>query len=175
MSEGLTPSSSTNGRGLRLALAISVALNLAVAGLIAGAALQNGGMFGGRGDGARELGFGPFTEALSKDDRRDLREALFAKAPELRNARRQNREDTRNLLAALRAEPFDPAGLTAVMEAQKRRMTGQLELGQTLIRDFMIGLSPAARREFADRLDHRMHPDELGEKDGDHGKVLPAP
>ena len=67
------PALSKSGRGLRIALAISVALNLAIAGLVAGAVLRNHAP-GGREDVARELGFGPFTEALSREDRRALRQ-----------------------------------------------------------------------------------------------------
>jgi Spy/CpxP family protein refolding chaperone len=143
------------GKGLRIALAVSVALNLAVLGMVAGAALHGGGMMGWR-DGVRELGFGPFTEALDRDQRDALRRAFFAKAPDFRNARQAMRVDTQALLTALRAEPFDPAALSAIMEAQRQRLIGQLDLGQGLMRDFLIAMAPEARHAFADRLEQRL-------------------
>lgn len=142
-------------KGLRIALAISVALNLAVLGVVAGAALKHGGAFGGY-DGARDVGFGPFTEALGREDRKALRQAILSKAPELRSSRKEMQEDTQSLLAVLRADPFDPAGLAAVMEQQRARMVDRLGLGQAVMRDFLIAMTPDARKAFADRLEERL-------------------
>lgn len=143
------------GRGLRWALAISVALNLAVVGGVIGAAI-NAGEMGPRADFARDLGFGPFTEALKPEERDVLRKAFLARAPELRNARRQNWADMAGLLAALRAEPFDAGRLSELLTAQNQRMAGQLALGQAMMRDFLIEMEPTARRNFADRLEERL-------------------
>ena len=56
----------------------------------------------------------------------------------------------------LRAEPFDAAGLAAVMETQRARMAGRLEVGQAVLRDFLIAMTPEARKDFADRLEARL-------------------
>jgi uncharacterized membrane protein len=141
------------GKGLRIALAVSVALNLAVAGMAAGSFMHDRG----GPSGVRELGFGPFTEALSREDRAELRRALVAKLPEMRQARQEVMQDSQDLLAALRAEPFVEAQLMAVMEAQRVRMTQRLEIGQGLMRDFLLAMTPEARRAFADRLDRGLH------------------
>jgi uncharacterized membrane protein len=151
------------GKGLRIALAVSVAINLAVAGLVAGAAFKHGGD-GGRMEAGRELGFGPFSEALNRDDRRALRDAFIAKAPELRDTKRQRRDDTQALLAALRAEPFAPDALAQIMERQHQRLAGQLQLGQDLLRDFLVAMTPEARAAFADRLEERLRPDKDASK-----------
>ena len=62
---GATPAAGVaaarGGRGVRIALGISVALNLLVVGLVAGAVLRDGGP---RERMVRDLDFGPFTEAL---------------------------------------------------------------------------------------------------------------
>lgn len=147
-----------SGKGLRIALAISVAVNLAVAGVVAGAMLKHG-PDGGRMDMGRELGFGAFSEALSRDDRRALREAFLAKAPELRDNKRQRGQDAQALLGALRADPFAPEALGAVMDSQQQRMESQLQLGQDLLREFLISMTPEARAAFADRLEQRLRPD----------------
>lgn len=140
-----------SGRGLRWALGISLALNLAVVGMVAGAMLRDGP--GMRGAMVRDLGFGPFTEALSREDRRAMRQALFERAPEIRQARQQRQEDLQALVAILRAEPFDAAALAAAMAEQEARMVGQLRLGQTVLQERIAAMTPEARRGFAERLE----------------------
>jgi|LauGreDrversion4_2_1035121.scaffolds.fasta_scaffold441346_2 uncharacterized membrane protein len=139
------------GRGLRIALAISLAFNLAVVGLVAGAMLRDGP--GMRGAMVRDLGFGPFTEALSREDRRAMRESLFERAPEIREARRLQRADVEGLVALLRAEPFDAVAFAARMAEQQVRMERQLRLGQEVLQDRVAQMSPEERRGFADRLE----------------------
>ena len=51
--------------------------------------------FGPDRDGVRDLGFGPFTEALNREDRAALRQAFLAKAPDLRQARQRVRAQRR--------------------------------------------------------------------------------
>ena len=146
-----------SGRGLRIALAVSVALNLAVAGVAAGVVLRNHSG-DGRNDGVRELGFGPFTEALSPQDRRALRQSYLASAPDIRGMKRQRRDDAMAVLQALRATPFNPESLTALMAAQQQRMAQQLTLGQQVLGDFLIAMAPADRAAFAKRLEDRLRP-----------------
>lgn len=161
------------GRGLRIALAVSVALNLAVAGMFAGSLLKDHEDGGPRG--VREIGFGPFSEALSREDRRALRANLMAKMPEMRLARREARQDAQNLLAVLRATPFDPAQLTALLEAQRARMAGRFEVGQELMRDLLVGMTPEARQAFADRLEKRLQHDPKGGPEGYEAAPPPKP
>lgn len=142
------------GKGVRIALAISVALNLAVAGLFAGSFLKDHEDGGPRG--VREIGFGPFSEALSREDRKALRRALLARMPEMRQARQEAGQDAQTLLAVLRAEPFDPGQLAAVLDAQRVRMAARFEVGQGLMRDLLVAMTPEARRTFADRLEKRL-------------------
>ena len=153
-------------KGLRIALALSVAVNLAVLGLVAGAFLRDGP--GMRSAMVRDLGFGPYTEALSPDDRAALRRALFEKAPDIRENRRMMRDDTEALLVLLRAETFDAQAFRDRMEAQHARMETQLRLGQDLLQAFIIAMPDDDRRAFADRLERglRHHKDGEG-KDGD--------
>ncbi|MDZ4309356.1 MAG: periplasmic heavy metal sensor [Cypionkella sp.] len=142
------------GKGLRIALAVSVALNLAVVGVFAGSFLKDHEEGGPRG--VREIGFGPFTEALSREDRKALRKAVLARMPGIRQARQEAGQDARNLLGVLRAEPFDPAQLAALLEAQRVRMAGRFEVGQEVMRDLLVAMTPEARLAFADRLEQRL-------------------
>lgn len=143
------------GRGLRIALAVSLALNLGVAGLVVGSFLHGGP--GGRGDPmVRDMGFGPFDEALRPEDRAALRKSLVQHAGDLRAARREMQADASAILTALRADPFDPAGLTSALAAQEQHLADRLRLGSGLIRDFLVALPPQDRLDFADRLEGRM-------------------
>lgn len=150
------------GRGMQVALAVSVTLNLIVAGLVAGAILRGPPGPEGRD---REFMFGPFSEAMQPADRRALRKTILERAPGLGQMRQQMRADMDKVLAALRAQPFDPAALAAVMEAQQTRMSGQIAVGSQALRDFLVAMTPEARAAFADRLEARLRHKEMGEKD----------
>jgi uncharacterized membrane protein len=141
---------SGGGRALRIALAVSLALNLAVAGVVGGTLLA--GVGHPPRPVVRDLGFGPFGQALSADDRAALRAAFEAEAPDMRRMRREVRADLARLLAALRAEPFDAAALRAALEAQGAHARERLDLGQRLLADRLIAMSVAERQAYADRL-----------------------
>lgn len=147
------PSPPPGGRKLRIALAVSVALNLLIIGLVAGAALRDGGP---RDRMVRDLDFGPFTEALRPEDREGLRRDFIRQAPDMRDMRRQMREDFATVLAALRAEPFDAEALRDVVANQGERMAARLALGQDLILARIAAMTPAERAAFADRLERRL-------------------
>ena len=147
------PSPPPGGRKLRIALAVSVALNLLILGLVAGAVLRDGGPHGRM---VRDLDFGPFTEALTPEDRDALRRDFIRQAPDLRDMRRQMRDDFSTLLAALRAEPFDVEALRGVVANQGDRMAARLELGQDLMLARIAAMTPAERAAFADRLEQRL-------------------
>ena len=134
---------------IRIALAVSVALNLAVAGLAAGAWLKDGPSRGL----PRELSFGPFSDALSPEDHHALRAALKDRAPGFRSDREAARSDLASLLVALRAMPFDPAAVEVSLAAISTRSADRLELGRTLIGERIAAMSDAERQAFADRLE----------------------
>lgn len=136
-------------RGVKIALAVSVALNLAVAGLAVGAWLGDGPHKGM----PRDMSFGPFSEALDDADRRAIRRALLERVGEFREQREAARTEFEALLASLRADPFDPAALKAALAALEARNAERLELGRTLIETRLIEMSPEERAHFADRLE----------------------
>lgn len=136
---------------VKVVLAISLALNLAVIGLAAGAWMKEGskGM-------PRDLSFGPFSEALSREDRRALRRALMERAPDFRESRDAARQEFSALLSALRAQPLDPVALRAALSAIEGRNADRLELGRSLIEARLIEMSDPDRLAFADRLEAGM-------------------
>ena len=90
-------------RRMRLALYASLAVNLLFVGIVGGAILhgppERGGMMG------RELGFGPFTEALSPADRMALMEAFRRSGGSPREMRQAMRADLAEFIRVLRASP----------------------------------------------------------------------
>lgn len=133
---------------VKVVLALSLALNLAVIGLAAGAWMK-----GGSRGMPRDLSFGPFSEALSHDDRRALRRALLQRAPDFRASRNAARAEFAALVAVLRAQPLDPVALRSALSDIETRNAGRLELGRSLIEARLTAMSDADRRAFADRLE----------------------
>ena len=87
-----TPPASGSGRWIRIALVISLAVNLLVLGVIGGAVFS-----GKRNDGRpaaqlNELGIGPYGRALTQEQRRDLRTTIRGNRAELRNTGRALRD-----------------------------------------------------------------------------------
>jgi uncharacterized membrane protein len=157
------PKPHVSPRALRIALGISVALNLLVLGAVGGSLFHDGGA-AMRGEMTRDLGFGPFGEALSPQDRRALRERLKARAPELRSANAQRRNDVTAVQLALRAQPFDAAALEMALDAMRARMEGQLALGHLALTEVILAMPDGERVALADRLDRGLR--RGGEDDG---------
>ncbi len=145
-----------SSRGVRWALIASLAVNLGVAGMALGAFLHGGP--GGRADMVRDLGFGPFDQALRPQDRATLRAALRAKSGDLRASRAEVAQDAMAIVAALRLQPFDSAALDAALTAQQGHLTARMKLGGDALRVFLTGLSQQDRLDFASRLErHLLH------------------
>lgn len=141
------------GRRLRIALAVSVALNLAVAGLVAGSLVTHRGDKPGP---VRDLGFGAFTEVMTKEQRASLRQVFKRQAPDFGAIRREMRAEREALLAALRAEPFDPEAFARALTEMNTRHAGRIQRGEVLLQEVIVGMSPADRLAFADRLQNYM-------------------
>lgn len=140
-----------SGRGMRIALILSLAVNLLFMGLLSGAML--GGHWRGRHGMAMDVGFGPLTAALSRDDRRALRQGYFQAAPDHRAERDAAVADFSALVTALRAEPWDRATFEAVLMRQGERGQKRLGQGRAILLAHIDGLSEQDRRGFADRID----------------------
>ncbi|MGL4236488.1 periplasmic heavy metal sensor [Tabrizicola sp.] len=139
-------------RGLKIAFALSLALNLAVAGLAVGAWLSVGPQRGM----PRDLSFGPFSAAFSDEDRRALRRGLAEHAGEFRQDREAARAEFETLVATLRAEPFDAEAAKTALATIEARYAERLTLGRSLIEARILEMSPADRAAFADRLENGM-------------------
>lgn len=137
----------------RLVLFVSLALNLAVVGVVGGAIL-------GRKDHdrrnivARDVGFGLFNEAFSEDDRKVLSRAYAKANPNIRAEREQMRNDLKTILVALRAEPFDVAVLEQALATGAARIEARQTQGQALVLEHLAKMSVDERAEVANRLEN---------------------
>lgn len=142
-------------RWTRWALLASLAVNLAVAGLVAGSLIgkpPRGGL-PDRPLPGRELALGPFFEALAPRDRRALGDAMRREGDALHANRAALRAQFEALLAALRAEPYEAGEVRRLIDAQNARVSERQALGRRLLLERIAAMSPAERAAFADRLD----------------------
>ncbi len=141
-------------RWMKVLLAVSLALNLGVLGMLGGAALRGAGDQG-RPD-VRDIGFGPFSDALSPQDRQELRRAFLRDGGNPRAMRHMMRAEVATLLQVLRTEPLQEDDLRASFDRFRQRGQERLDLGQRLLADHIIAMSPDERARFADRLQEMM-------------------
>jgi uncharacterized membrane protein len=140
----------------------SLTVNLLVAGIVAGVAFEEHGRL--MGPGADGVSFGPFTEALSHEDRKALRDAFVRRMPNFRDERKEARADAAAMLAALRTEPLDAGALRAAFDAQRARIAARVDLGQDLLLERIGTMSAEARSEFAEHLEAVMRDIKRGGK-----------
>jgi hypothetical protein len=151
-SGGTTPAKAgPAGRGVKIALALSLAVNLLILGLVGGAMLAVGPRPGGDDDARlRTLGLGPFAIALSREDRTEVTARIDRDA--LRAERRALGESFGQLRAALLADPFDRAAAEAAL-ARSRIAAGAVQgHGHRALLDQIETMSVAERAALSENL-----------------------
>ena len=131
----------------RAVLVVSLALNLAVVGVVAGSLLS-----GKMRDGpprSFDLGLGPVSRALEPQERRNIGRSLRQDGS-LRGFDLRGRVDA--MVAALKAEPFDAEALRALMDEQAASMASIQAKAQAATITQIISMTPERRRAFADQL-----------------------
>lgn len=149
MTEPTPNSLSSSPRWMRFALVVSLAVNLAVVGLVGGTILAHRGDHP-EGRNGPDISIGALPQALDREDRRALREVVMAHRKDRRAAAL---EDLKALSTALRADPFDPGAVQAVFDRQIARMTDGLRNGQQVMAQRFAAMTAAERAAVADRLD----------------------
>lgn len=138
------------GRGLKVALAASLAVNLLILGLVAGAILGRDGP--DDVPGLRTLGLGPFALALDRDARAGVRDRLAADATPLRGDRRALGRSLVALQTALRADPFDRDLAEDALSRVRQSSEALQARGHGALLDELETLPLAERIAIADRL-----------------------
>ncbi|WP_416951843.1 periplasmic heavy metal sensor [Tropicimonas sp.] len=143
-------------RGMRILLFVSLALNLAVIGMIGGAIHRFSS-----GDGepphmvSRELGLAPFRFAFDSGERKQLDAMIRSRNDELGIGRQEWRRSYIDALAAIRAEPFDAGGFRAAMERQAELSVSSRRAGLEIMISQFEAMTSDERQAFADRFARR--------------------
>ncbi|WP_299611824.1 periplasmic heavy metal sensor [uncultured Tateyamaria sp.] len=132
---------------VKILLGLSLAVNLAIVGLVGGVAWR-GGPLGGKGPG---MGYAmPYVLALPHDDRRAVFGAVRDNAD--LPGRGARRAVYRDMIALLQAGAFDRAAVSAVLERQARDV-GQVQMvAQTAWLDRIAAMTEGERSAYAERL-----------------------
>lgn len=145
----------TLGRGprklWRIVLVLSLALNLAIVGIVAGAAVS--GRLGKGPPRAFDMGLGPVARALDPAARRAIGAALRDDR-DLRGL--DMRAQFAAMMIALRRDPFDRDALQDVMIRQSERMMALQGKARDALIDQIDRMTPEERARFADRLENEL-------------------
>lgn len=140
---------------MKLLLAASLAVNFGIVGVVTGAALK----FHRSGDmmaGPRDIAFGPYTEALTRDQRKGLFKDLSGREAGLRELRREIETDMQLVLGALRATPFNAEAFRSALDQQNSRLTARVAEGRKGLVEVVTMMSDAERADFASNLERRL-------------------
>ncbi len=135
----------------RILLVASLALNVAVLGLVGGALMRD--KVGGRPPQGVEFGMGPLGQALSKNDRRQIGRAIRAQVDFSRGERVSPRLALRDVQVVLRSDPFDPEALSTILARTMERSQRVQGAAKDAFIEHITQMSPEERGAFADRLE----------------------
>lgn len=140
-------------------LFLSLAVNLLIAGLVAGAFLSPDGPRRSGDEDQRAirgvLGE-PFFRALPKDERRAMVRDIIGNREQFREGREVLRERFEGFLATLRTESFDRAQAERLLGQQREAAIKRQTLGEDLLLDRLEAMTPEQRSAYADELETRL-------------------
>ena len=138
----------------KIVLVCSLALNLAVVGLVVGTVAS-----GRVGDGpprSFDLGVGPLAQALNQQERREVgRELRQARVLRDINPRARANE----MSAIIAADPFDPDALRAIFATQRNEVSRVQERAQEVLFNLISDMTPERRAEFATQIEEALKSD----------------
>jgi len=153
MTEGDARSRSrVRNAGFRILLAVSLAANLLIVGIVAGFLWRGGPHRHGAEDRLM-----PMIMALPAEERRALRDSFeheLADGRLVESGRKAGRLP--ELLAILRRSPFDREALRVHLARRISRHESHLRIGRDILIDRISGMSDAERLAYADRLERRV-------------------
>ena len=154
MSETTPPPVKPRRNWLRIALLVSLVLNLLFVGLVLGAAAgkRRVDIKGSQTD-ERVLSYlGPFGRALPEEHKKALAQELRPKPSEARKVRQELRKGFQDYLSLLRAETFDAEAMSELLVAQQALVSGRAIEGREALLKRLEGMSLEERKAYADSL-----------------------
>ncbi len=150
MSEKTTPKAKGTPRWIKLALIVSVAANLGIAGVIGGAALRAPEIH--RNNLEAPDGVAMLARAMPQAHQRELREGLRDRRGDLRPDREALRSLRGRFVIALRAEPFDIDAVRDVFAAQRVMLSNLTAAGHDSVIAQIEKMTPRDRELYIRRL-----------------------
>ena len=150
MSEQTTPQNKGTPRWIKIALIVSVAANLGIAGVIGGAALRAPEIH--RNNLEAPDGVAMLARAMPAAHQRELREGLRDRRGGLRPDREALRSLRGRFVLALRAEPFDIDAVNNVFADQRAMLSKLTEAGHDSVIEQIGKMSPQDREKYLRRL-----------------------
>ncbi|KAG1713620.1 hypothetical protein GQR58_002087 [Nymphon striatum] len=152
-------------RWQRILLVVSLALNLAVVGVVAGVVFG-----GGPKDRLQrfDLSASPLARAMEGERRQAVREALRDSGAFRPADRSRMREDMNALLGTLRDAQFDEDAFREVLMRQRERLQAGQVIAVNAVADQIADMSAQERAAFADRLEEQLRrgPPNRGDRSG---------
>ena len=141
------------GGWLRIALVVSLGLNILLIGVVGGAYLRDWHRQAMRPDRALQMiGLRPYWRAMDPESRARLAKAVREMHGTLRRQGGVNKGFARDFRAALLAEPFDREALQEVLARHADMLARRMSMGQKVLVDRIAEMTPEQRRAFARRL-----------------------
>jgi uncharacterized membrane protein len=167
------PKPSSKSRRMRWILIASLGVNLAIVGLVAGAALRGGyhdSDVRARAMQSRDFGFGPYVAALDASERRVIGRAFIGKAGRPDKAHNAVQAKFEAILDAIKADPFEAQVLKTQMLTQLNDLAELQRIGADVITDHIAAMTPEARAAYAVRLDQALQRPPRRDKSRDEGR-----
>ena len=139
------------GRWVKVLLAVSLGLNMLVLGAV-GATVYNHRRDAQQPRDLREASYGPYSRALSPQDRKIIGEALRREAGSLRQNLPKIKETFQALILALQAEDYDRDAVHGLITEQQAMGLKRQQVGQRLLLERLDSMTVEERRAFAKRL-----------------------
>jgi len=137
----------------------SLAVNLLIIGLVAGAFLSPDGPRKPGNENQRAirgvLGE-PFFQALPRDERRAMVRDIIGNRDQFREGRDALRQRVESFLAELRSESFDRTEVERLLGQQRDAALRRQNFGETLLLDRLEAMTAAERSAYADALEARL-------------------
>lgn len=140
-------------RSLKILLAVSLGLNMLVIGSIGGMVFHDGSPRGPKS--YKDAAYGPYTRALSHQDRKAIGKALRSEIGDFRQDLPTIRAGFSALKDALSADVYDRDLVHRLIKDQEALGLKRYQVGQRLLLERLDHMSPQERRKFAERLGHK--------------------
>ncbi len=150
MSEQTPPQATGTRRWIKIALIVSVAANLGIAGVIGGAALRAPEIE--RNNLEAPEGVAMLARAMPQAHQRELREGLRDRRGDLRPDREELRSLRDRFVVALRAEPFDIDVVNEVFADQRVILSNLTAAGHDSVIEQIEKMTPRDRELYIRRL-----------------------